>query len=153
MVHSKRQLNRYEAMVAWVFILPTLLGLLIFRILPIFVTIGLSFTNWKMMGSFRWIGLLNYRELTLFDPIFTLSMKNTVIFLLVSIPGSLSFALLVAMKLNEDIPAKQFRQYISFLTSQRLLPLPVYSYGFSTLKESCLAFSFMLQRGILQTFF
>ncbi len=108
------RLNRREEIVAYAFLLPTLLGLLIFRVLPIFATFILSLANWRMMGNLRWIGLLNYVEMFK-DPTFFLSMKNTIIFTVVSVPGSLIFALLVALKLNENIPGKATLRTIYFL--------------------------------------
>jgi len=111
---SKRYLGRYEAIIAWVFLLPMIVGLLVFKIIPIFATIILSFTSWRMMGSPSWIGLLNYYEMFK-DPVFLLSMKNTLIFTLVSVPGSLIFSLLVAVKLNAKIPGKALFRTIYFI--------------------------------------
>ena len=58
-----------ESFWAWVFILPAFLGTLIFIIIPIFASFGLSFVDWNLISKPKIVGLENY--IGLFDdPVF-----------------------------------------------------------------------------------
>jgi multiple sugar transport system permease protein len=55
-------LRKYEATVGFLFLLPWLLGFLLFKAVPILAALGFSFTNFKMIEpeATRFIGLANY---------------------------------------------------------------------------------------------
>ena len=53
---------------------------LVYVILPIFESIGISFYEWDGIGVPEWVGLANYREL-LDDRAFYTSLKNNVLWL------------------------------------------------------------------------
>ncbi len=50
-----------EAIDAYVFMLPAILGLIFFMIGPMVVSFFLSFTEYDLLGSAEWVGLENYR--------------------------------------------------------------------------------------------
>ena len=52
-----------ESLAAWVFILPAIVGTLIFIIIPVFCSFYLSFTEWDLLGPIKFVGLRNYIEL------------------------------------------------------------------------------------------
>lgn len=92
---------------AYVFLAPALLAIGAFFVLPVLAAFALSFTDFDIysLGDFsyaRFIGLKNYGQL-LSDPLFWKALKNTLYFLLVggplSVSVSLSAALLVQSKL------------------------------------------------------
>lgn len=62
-----------------VFILPCLLGLVVFTYVPVLMSFGLSFTYWNLLGTPRFVGLDNYIEV-LNDPLFWKTVNNTFIF-------------------------------------------------------------------------
>ena len=52
-----RYRNRYrgkECLVAYLFLLPLLVGIVLFFIVPIVQTVHYSFTNWKGIGAAKW---------------------------------------------------------------------------------------------------
>ena len=55
-------LRKYEATVGFLFLLPWLVGFLLFKLVPILAALGFSFTNFKMLEpeNTRFIGLANY---------------------------------------------------------------------------------------------
>src|ERR1700757_2614519 len=60
-----RRPKRRQSDLQWqgyVFILPTLLGLGIFSLWPIFQTLYFSFTTWGAFGGHKWSGITNYRH-------------------------------------------------------------------------------------------
>lgn len=82
---------------------PTLLIYLGYIILPVFVSFFYSLTKYTGIGAAEFIGLKNYA--TLFhDHLFWVSLKNTLIVLIVSVllllPGSFFLALLLNAKVN-----------------------------------------------------
>lgn len=64
---------------AWAFILPLLLGVMVFYIWPILQTLFYSFTTWGVFGGWTFSGLDNYRSLAT-DPAFYQSLANTAIY-------------------------------------------------------------------------
>lgn len=83
-------------MMAPYFILFTL-----FTILPVVVSIGFSFTYFNMLEPPSFVGWKNYIKLFLEDDIFMISLKNTLIFAVITGPVSYILCLLFAWIINE----------------------------------------------------
>lgn len=81
----------------FVFILPFMIGLIVFRLLPFLYTLCISFTNWNLMtGEKNFTGLANYQRL-INDANFFISMRNTVKLWAMNIFPRLGIALLCAV--------------------------------------------------------
>lgn len=91
-----------ERIAAALFLLPDGIGLLIFVVLPMLLSIGLAFFQVSGFGSYKWVGLGNYRRM-MSDPLFWDSLQVTGIYVLVLVPLlfviSLGLGLLVKQKL------------------------------------------------------
>ena len=87
-----------ETLVAWVFILPSLIGLLAFSILPTVRGIVLSFTNSDLLTRQDFIGLKNYQNLIV-DKQFWQSLGITLEYVLLNIPVQTFLALALAVML------------------------------------------------------
>jgi len=87
---------------AYLFLLPWLLGLLLFVLGPLLGSLYLGFTQYNLGAAARWIGLDNYRDIFA-DERFYLSVKATFLFVLVSVPLKLATALLVAVLMNRNL--------------------------------------------------
>lgn len=92
---------RRQSIVAYSFLLPTLLFFAVFFILPVTLSLIISFKQWDMLiplGQAPWVGLKNYVWL-LRDHLFLASLKNTLLYSLgVTVVGaalSLFFAVLL----------------------------------------------------------
>lgn len=85
------------------FLGPSLIGLAAFTLLPIFASLGLSFTNWDLLTPPRFVGVGNFRHM-LSDAEFWRTLRNTVTFLVGYVPLVLTMGLLVAVLLNAKIP-------------------------------------------------
>ncbi|MBM7836835.1 multiple sugar transport system permease protein [Alkalihalobacillus xiaoxiensis] len=85
---------------AYLIISPWLLGFFGLVIGPMIASLYFSFTNYDMLSSASWVGLENYKNVLLNDPRFIQSLKVTLIFVFVSTPLKLVFALLLAMLFN-----------------------------------------------------
>lgn len=91
-----------EAIHAYIFMLPAILGLLIFLIGPIVVSLYLSFTRYDLLTEAEWAGLNNYATL-LDDPLFWQALRVSAIYSLVSVPLNLLLALIAAVLLNQKL--------------------------------------------------
>ncbi len=85
---------------AYLFIAPTVLGLYIFFLYPMVSSVFISFTKWNHLSAPRYIGLSNYKQL-LQDPTIWLEFKNTMFFVLVSVPLTVGISLFLASALNK----------------------------------------------------
>lgn len=96
------------------FILPSLLGLLIFTILPMLASLGLTLFDWDLLTPPKFVGLANFKQLFA-DPIFWKSLTNTLYFIACYIPVVIILGLLVALLLNQNIKGRSFLR-ASFFT-------------------------------------
>jgi multiple sugar transport system permease protein len=100
---------------AWLFVLPTALGLLIFQLFPVLFSLYVSFTNWNLITPPKWLGFQNYRDLFTIDPFFVSTLRNTVLYAVGTVSFSLFFAILVALLLNQQLKGKEFFRAVFFL--------------------------------------
>jgi multiple sugar transport system permease protein len=94
------QRKHTDWMWAYLFIAPTVLGLYIFFIYPMVHSVFISFTKWNHLSSPQFIGLENYQRLFA-DPTIFLEFKNTMFFVLVSVPLTVGISLFLANALNK----------------------------------------------------
>lgn len=104
-----------EAIEAYILILPTVLGLLIFTAGPILASLYFSFTNWNLLGTPKWRGLDNYIELFTKDPLFWTTLKNTAYYVIGTVPTGTILALLLAIALNQKIRGLAIFRTIYFI--------------------------------------
>ena len=100
MINNKeRKLDRRENVIAFLFILPPIIGFLIFTIGAMLFSFKYSFEDYNILtGVSQWKGLENYRALfsnVIFSESFLRSISNTVI-LLASVPISMILGLVLA---------------------------------------------------------
>jgi len=89
---------------AYFMLAPFLLLFIIFTVLPVLLSILLSFTDFNMLQMPNWKGMTNYTDLFMHDEIFLLACKNTLIFACVTGPVSYLLSLLLAWFINELPP-------------------------------------------------
>jgi multiple sugar transport system permease protein len=95
-MHRRR---KSDAGVAFLFILPNVLGFLVFLLLPILATLGLSLFDWPIMRPPTFIGFSNFVQLFSADPAFGRVVRNTFVFVgsyvAVNVVVALAFAVWV----------------------------------------------------------
>ncbi|MFB9759246.1 carbohydrate ABC transporter permease [Ectobacillus funiculus] len=89
-----------ENIAGYAFISPFIIGFLAFTIIPMAISLYLSFTNYDLFSTPKWIGLDNYIEMFTGDEKFWHSLQVTFTYVLAGVPLRLAFALCVAMLLN-----------------------------------------------------
>ncbi len=110
--------RRWRAIPAgYLFLLPWFLGFFCLTLGPAIASLWLSFTDYNLLEEPRWIGLANYVR------IFTNSQKVsdavwvTALYVLLSVPFKLVFALGVAMMLNKGIRGLPIYRALFYLPS------------------------------------
>jgi multiple sugar transport system permease protein len=93
------QIKRHK--VSYLMIAPYFILFFLFTVLPVVISIGLSFTYFNMLEMPTFVGWKNYIKLFLEDDIFLISLKNTLIFAVVTGPISYILCLLFAWIINE----------------------------------------------------
>ncbi len=87
------------------FVGPHIILFLIFILLPTIYGIYASFTKWNLMSDPTWVGLDNYRTIlfdgtSTFHTQFTNGLKNTLLFVLFTVPVLIVLPLLIAVALE-----------------------------------------------------
>ena len=109
--------QRRENRSGYLFLAPWLIGLMFITIGPMIASAYLSFTNYDILSSPKWIGLDNYIQMFTADPRFLQALKVTFTYVWVSVPLLLVFALLLAVALNEGIKGLAFYRAVFYLPS------------------------------------
>ncbi len=102
-----------EAIAAYAFLAPNLLGFLVFTSIPVVVSLLLSFTEWGLFTPPKWVGLKNFIELFQ-DKRFWQYSLNTV-YLMAAIPISMAGSLLLAIALNQKLKGMVIFRTIYYL--------------------------------------
>lgn len=108
--------RRREAVMAYLFLSPWLLGFLIFLVGPMVASFYLSFTEYKVIQPPQWIGLGNYARM-FGDDLFYQALSVTARYTVVSVPLGIAVALALAILLNQRIVARGLLRTIFYLPS------------------------------------
>lgn len=107
---KKRKLD----LVPYLYILPALTIIIVFRLIPIVLSFIVSFFDWSITGVGDFIGFANYTKL-LHDPEFWQSMLNTFYLVIFVVPISLISSLIFATLLNNIKALKSFFRSVYFI--------------------------------------
>lgn len=109
-----RSLQRQRIIWFYLFILPWILGFLMFTLYPIVASLYFSFTNYSVLQPPVWAGLQNYAHL-FHDQLFWHSLAITGIYAVVSVPLNLLLAFCCALLLNLRLPFMRIFRTIYYL--------------------------------------
>lgn len=93
-----------KARAYYLFIFPYALIFTVFTIVPVIVSIGLSFTAFNMIQAPRFIFIENYYQLFMIDDLFITAIKNTLLFSAITGPVGYFMSLGFAWLINEMPP-------------------------------------------------
>lgn len=85
-----------ENKTGWGFLAPFMILFLVFTVLPVFVAMGLSFTNYNMIQTPDFTGVQNYKLLFLEDDVFITAVSNTLLFAIVIGPAGYIMSFVMA---------------------------------------------------------
>jgi multiple sugar transport system permease protein len=95
-------LHREEILTGYLFIAPTVIGLLLFTAGPVLMAALLSFTSWDLITPPEWVGFGNYAR-AYRDELFVQSLWNTVYYTLGTVPVGVLISLLLAIAMNQKL--------------------------------------------------
>ena len=90
------------------FLLPALVIYLSVIVMPVFYSFFISLFNWNGIREMKFVGLGNYKKLFFDDPIFLISIKNNLIWLVLTMLLTMTIALLFAVILNKQFHGRTF---------------------------------------------
>ncbi|TDC10560.1 sugar ABC transporter permease [Nonomuraea longispora] len=115
--HRSTKRSRREARAAYLFLAPWFAGLLVITIGPILASLYLSFTDYSLLQEAEWVGFDNYVKMFTEDPRYINSLKVTTIYVVVSVPLQLAFALALALVLDRGLRGLAIYRSIFYLPS------------------------------------
>jgi multiple sugar transport system permease protein len=122
------------------YVLPSFLIILIFSLIPLFMTGYISFTKYNVMQAPKWIGINNYLTLRK-DPFFLPAIKNTIVYTILTVPVQTILSLMIAFVLA-NMFQKKFGNFV-----KSILFIPVISS--SILVGTVWKFMFATESGII----
>ncbi|MFF1395697.1 carbohydrate ABC transporter permease [Streptomyces sp. NPDC058287] len=96
----RRRQVRERQWPAYVFLTPWMIGALVLTLVPMAVSLYLSFTDYNLFDPPHWVGLRNYTEMLTDDPRYWRSVGTTMLYVVVAVPLKLGLALAVATLLK-----------------------------------------------------
>jgi len=108
-------LDRKEAAQGYMFVAPWIIGFLCFTGGPLLFSLYASFTNYDITSRMEWIGLRNFQVMFERDPLFWISLKNTLYYVALMVPLTTIGSLLVAVLLNVKVPGMRVFRTIYYL--------------------------------------
>ena len=103
----------WQNKVAYLMVAPYMILFFLFTVVPVFLSIFMSFTDFNMLEIPSWVGVKNYVSLFFDDDIFLIAIKNTFIFAVIVGPSSYLMSFLVAWFINE-LPPK-IRAFVTLI--------------------------------------
>jgi multiple sugar transport system permease protein len=100
---SRLSQTKREWVAAYLFLLPDLLGLLLFIGIPMVLSLSLGFFNVSGFGTYTFSGLANYQKM-LTDPLFLGSLQVTAKYVVVLVPGLYISGLGLALLVKRPVP-------------------------------------------------
>lgn len=115
---TRKGAKRWEAPFAgYLFLSPWLIGFFLLTLGPMIMSLYYSFTDYSLLEAPNWIGAENYKTIFTSDDIFPKSLRITIIFVMLTVPLRLMFALSVAMMLNRKIKGISFYRTMIYFPS------------------------------------
>lgn len=114
MANFQSNINKNDGLTALVFILPAVLGTLIFIVIPVFFSFSLSFVDWDLLSPMKFVGLSNFKDV-LTDSTFVQVLINTFVFAIASSVFAVIIPLVLACILNTKIRGSNFYKTAYFL--------------------------------------
>jgi multiple sugar transport system permease protein len=108
------RLMRREAIDGYIFILPWLLGFLLWTAGPMLASVVLSLMRWDLFSSPVWAGFKNFQDLFR-NPLVGVAFYNTAFYTFLSVPINLTTALMTALLLNQRIKFQSFFRTFFYL--------------------------------------
>lgn len=139
-----------KAKISYLMLAPYMLFFIILIVIPIIMSIGLSFTYFNMLESPKWTGLINYTRLLLDDDVFIIAIRNTFLFAFITGPISYVLCFIFAWIINDLSPkARAFVTLVFYAPSISGQVYVIWRFIFSP-DSYGLANGFLMQFGFIK---
>lgn len=101
--------------IGYAFIAPSIIGFAVFVLYPLITSAYYALTSWNAVSAPVFVGIRNFVYMFQNDPSFWPSLKATGLFVVMSVPSSLVFGLILAMLLNRALPGIRWFRTIFYL--------------------------------------
>jgi ABC-type sugar transport system permease subunit len=106
--------RRRRIRTAFTFLAPSLVGVVLFLVIPVILVIILSLAQWNLLTPIKWVGFSNYANIFRFDG-FGHSLIVTAYYVLLNIPVQTVVALGLALLLNNKLRGSAFVRVVAVL--------------------------------------
>ncbi len=114
-VRSGLGLRRQATIAGYLFLLPNIIGFLVFSSIPVLATLAISMLDWDMIRTPTFVGLGNYAALLTEDAVFLQVLRNTAYFVIGTVPAGIILSLLLAVAMNSRIRGITFFRAVFFI--------------------------------------
>uniref|UniRef100_A0A7C5V0Q5 Sugar ABC transporter permease n=1 Tax=Caldicellulosiruptor owensensis TaxID=55205 RepID=A0A7C5V0Q5_9FIRM len=104
-------------LVGLLYVLPWLIGFLVFKLYPFVMSLVYSFCDYSMLKPPRFVGLYNFIYMFTKDELFPKALFNTLKYVIITVPLKISFALFVAIILNMKLRGINLFRTVYYLPS------------------------------------
>jgi multiple sugar transport system permease protein len=108
-------LRRQETIAGYLFLLPNIIGFLIFSSIPVVATLSISLLDWDLIRAPRFVGIDNYVKLLTDDAVFRKVLVNTAYYVIGTVPAGIILSLLLAMAMNASVKGISFFRAAFFI--------------------------------------
>ena len=108
-------LRRQATLAGYLFLLPNIVGFLVFSSIPVLVTLGISTLDWDMIRTPTFVGIGNYAVLVTQDAVFRQVLGNTAFYVVGTVPAGIVLSLLLALAMNAQLRGITFFRAIFFV--------------------------------------
>ncbi|WP_156252687.1 carbohydrate ABC transporter permease [Pseudactinotalea terrae] len=115
----KKLVEGYKWWIPWLFLVPTIVSVAAFLIVPLVAGLAIAFAGWNVVSGIEgieWVGLANFREL-LQDDMFWESALRTLFYAGVGTPLTIFVGMLLGLALNRPMPFRGLLRAIFYLPS------------------------------------
>ncbi|MDT5044549.1 MAG: multiple sugar transport system permease protein [Mycobacterium sp.] len=114
-VTRRRKFSKRRARAGRMFVAPNLAAVAVFMVFPLGFSLYMSFQNWDLFRPAKFVGLANYRSLFTGDPLFSIALRNSVVYTVGTVVPTVLISLAVAGVLNRKIKGINFFRTVVFL--------------------------------------
>lgn len=107
-VEIMSKIRSKKSMIPYLFIMPWIIGFLVFTIGPLLFSLVISFFDFPLIGDAKFIGFNNYIQMFTQDKLFYHSLGVTFKFAVIFVPLYIIIALSLALLLNQDVKGQSF---------------------------------------------
>ena len=108
-------LRRQETIAGYLFLLPNILGFLVFSSIPVVATFSISLLDWDLIRAPRFVGIDNYVKLLTDDAVFRKVLFNTAYYVVGTVPAGIILSLLLALAMNANVRGIALFRVIFFI--------------------------------------